>query len=131
MFALFLEFGTSTHPQNLWPSPISETGPKFLIWTQGELHPGNIVCVWNAAGPQFWPAFWMLTTGQLAFSFSGEFSQNQDIIFSVNLCLECQPNKQHVLFVHVSNYIVSNKQVGFSDMSAGILHRKHGTTTYQ
>ena len=74
----------------------------------------------------------MLTTGQLAFSFSGEFGQNQHIIFSVNLCSECPPNEQHVvLFVHVSSYTVSNKQEGFSDMSAGIPYSKHGTTTYQ
>ena len=42
MFALFLEFGVWTRPQDLSPFLISETGMKFLIvWTQGEIHPGN------------------------------------------------------------------------------------------
>ena len=27
--------------QDLWPFLISETGLKFLIWTQGKIHPGN------------------------------------------------------------------------------------------
>ena len=42
MFALFPEFGARTHPQDLWPFLISETGQKFLIWTQGEIRPGNL-----------------------------------------------------------------------------------------
>ena len=38
MFALFPEFGARTRPQDLWPFLISETGLKFLIWTQGKIH---------------------------------------------------------------------------------------------
>ena len=34
MFALFLELGARTRPQDLWPFLISETRLKFLIWTQ-------------------------------------------------------------------------------------------------
>ena len=42
MFALFLEFCTTTHPQDLQPYLISETRLKFLISTQGEIiAPGN------------------------------------------------------------------------------------------
>ena len=41
MFALFPEFGARTHPQDLWPFLILETGLKFLIWTQDKIHPGN------------------------------------------------------------------------------------------
>ena len=42
MFALFLEFGVWTRPQDLSPFLISETGMKFfIVWTQGEIHPGN------------------------------------------------------------------------------------------
>ena len=41
MFALFPELGTRTRSQDLWPFLISETGLKFLIWTQGEIHPVN------------------------------------------------------------------------------------------
>ena len=41
MFALFPEFGARTRPQDLWPFLISETGLKFLIWTQGKIYPGN------------------------------------------------------------------------------------------
>ena len=41
MFALFPEFGARTRPQDLWPFLISETGLKFLIWTQGKIHPSN------------------------------------------------------------------------------------------
>ena len=41
MFALFPKFGAKTRPQDLWPFLISETGLNFLIWTQGEIHPGN------------------------------------------------------------------------------------------
>ena len=41
MFALFPKFGARTRTQDLWPFLISETGLKFLIWTQGEIHPGN------------------------------------------------------------------------------------------
>ena len=41
MFALFPEFGARTHPQDLWPFLILETGLKFLICTQGKIHPGN------------------------------------------------------------------------------------------
>ena len=62
--------------------------------------------------------------------FFGWAGQNQHIIFSDNLCLECQQNKQHVvLFVHVSNYIVSNKQVGLEILAIcrySNLHSKHG-----
>ena len=41
MFALFPEFGARIRSQDLWPFLISETGLKFLIWTQSEIHPGN------------------------------------------------------------------------------------------
>ena len=41
MFALFLKFGARFRPQDLWPFVISETGMKFLIWTQGEINLGN------------------------------------------------------------------------------------------
>ena len=41
MFALFPEFGARTRPKDLWPFLISETGLKFLIWTQSKIHPGN------------------------------------------------------------------------------------------
>ena len=41
MFAFFPKFGARTRPQDLWPFFISETGLKFLIWTQGKIHPGN------------------------------------------------------------------------------------------
>ena len=41
MVVLFPEFGARTRPQDLWPFLISETGLKFLICTQGEIHPGN------------------------------------------------------------------------------------------
>ena len=41
MFALFPEFGARTRSQDLWPFLISETGLKFLIWTQSKIHPGN------------------------------------------------------------------------------------------
>ena len=41
MFALFLEFGDRARPQDLWPFLISETWLEFLIWTQGEIYPGN------------------------------------------------------------------------------------------
>ena len=41
MFALFPKFGARTRTQDLWPFLISETGLKFLIWTQGKIHPGN------------------------------------------------------------------------------------------
>ena len=64
----------------------------------------------------FWPVFFYANKWSISLVY------NQHIIFSDNLCLECQQNKQHVvLFVHVSNYIVSNKQVirfrDISDMS--------------
>ena len=49
MFALFLEFSARTCPQDLWPNLISETGLKFLIWTQGEIHRGNQVSLVNRA----------------------------------------------------------------------------------
>ena len=39
--ALFPKFGARTRTQDLWPFLISETGLKFLIWTQGKIHPGN------------------------------------------------------------------------------------------
>ena len=67
----------------------------------------------------------------------GWAGQNQHMIFSDNLCLECQQNKQRVvLFVHVSNYIVSNEQVGLEKLAIcrySNLHSKHGlsVTTYQ
>ena len=41
IFALFLIFRARTRPQDLWLFLISETGLKFLIWTQGEIGPGN------------------------------------------------------------------------------------------
>ena len=41
MFALFPKFGARTRTQDLWPFLISETGLKFLIWTQGKIYPGN------------------------------------------------------------------------------------------
>ena len=41
MFALFPKFGARTRTQDLWPFLISETGLKFLIWTQSKIHPGN------------------------------------------------------------------------------------------
>ena len=41
MFALFPKFGARTRTQDLWPFLISETGLKFLIWTQGKIHSGN------------------------------------------------------------------------------------------
>ena len=41
MFASFLEFRAWTHPQNLRRFLISETGLKFLVWTQGKIDPGN------------------------------------------------------------------------------------------
>ena len=41
MFAFFPKFGARTRLQDLWPFLISETGLKFLIWTQGKIHPGN------------------------------------------------------------------------------------------
>ena len=37
MFALFLEFRARTSPKDLWPFFISETGLKFVIWTQSEI----------------------------------------------------------------------------------------------
>ena len=41
MFALFPKFGARTRTQDLWPFLISETGLKFLIWTQSKIHPGQ------------------------------------------------------------------------------------------
>ena len=41
MFALFPKIGARTRTQDLWLFLISETGLKFLIWTQGKIHPGN------------------------------------------------------------------------------------------
>ena len=41
MFALFPKFGARTHTQDLSPFLISETGLKFLMWTQGKIHAGN------------------------------------------------------------------------------------------
>ena len=42
MFALFLEFGARTRPQDLRPIFFTETGLKFLtLWTQGEIGSGN------------------------------------------------------------------------------------------
>ena len=37
MFALFPKFGAGPR----WPFLISETGLKFLIWTQGKIQPGQ------------------------------------------------------------------------------------------
>ena len=58
MFVLFLEFRAGSRPQDLWPFLISETGLKFLIWTQGETGPGNhsrgpfLVSPGNFTGPK-------------------------------------------------------------------------------
>ena len=41
MLTLFLEFGARTRPQDLWQLLISATELKFLIWSQGEIRPGN------------------------------------------------------------------------------------------
>ena len=49
MFALFLEFGGKTRPQDLWPFLISETGLTFLLRTQGEIHPCNRASPLNRA----------------------------------------------------------------------------------
>ena len=55
MFALFPEFGARIRPQDLWPFLISETGLKFLIWTQGKFIPVTLssaeasLC-WGEAG---------------------------------------------------------------------------------
>ena len=49
MFALFPKFGARTRTQDLWPFLISETGLKFLIWTQSKIHPGNRVSPVNRA----------------------------------------------------------------------------------
>ena len=49
MFALFPEFGARTRPKDLWPFLISETGQKFLIWTQGKIHLGNRANLVNRA----------------------------------------------------------------------------------
>ena len=49
MFALFPKFGARTRTQDLWPFLISETGLKFLIRTQGKIHPGNLASPVNRA----------------------------------------------------------------------------------
>ena len=49
MFALFPKFGAKTCPQDLWPFFILQTGLKFLIWAQGEIHPCNWVSPVNRA----------------------------------------------------------------------------------
>ena len=49
MFGLFLEFRARTCPQDLWPFLNSETGLKFLIWTQGKIRRGNRVSPVNRA----------------------------------------------------------------------------------
>ena len=49
MFALFIEFRARTGPQDLWPFFISETGLKFLIWTQSEIGPGKRASPFNRA----------------------------------------------------------------------------------
>ena len=49
MFALFPKFGARTRTQDLWPFLISETGLKFLIWTQDKIHPGNRANLVNRA----------------------------------------------------------------------------------
>ena len=59
MFALFPEFGARTRFQDLWPFLISETGLKFLIWTQGKIHPGNRASrstglIWRGANLRRW-----------------------------------------------------------------------------
>ena len=41
MFCLFLRILRQNSSQDLWPFLISETGLKLLLWTQGEIHPGN------------------------------------------------------------------------------------------
>ena len=38
MFALFLEFGAWTRPQDLRPFSATETGLKFHMWNQGEIN---------------------------------------------------------------------------------------------
>ena len=49
-FAFFLKFCTTTHPQDLQPYLITETGLKFLISTQGEIiGPGSQVSQVNWA----------------------------------------------------------------------------------
>ena len=40
-FALFLEFHTRTHPQDLQPYLTTETGLKFLLSAQGEIGPSS------------------------------------------------------------------------------------------
>ena len=53
MLTLFLDIGARTRPQDLWPLLISAAGLKFLIWSQGEIHPSNRAHV----GPQKYTAY--------------------------------------------------------------------------
>ena len=48
-FALFLEFGARTCPQDLWLFPISETRQNFSLRTQCEIHSGNQASLVNRA----------------------------------------------------------------------------------
>ena len=50
MFALFLEFRARTRPQDVYVFFfISETGLKFITWTQGESGPDNWANLVNRA----------------------------------------------------------------------------------
>ena len=50
MFALFLEFRARTRPQDVYVFFfISETGLKFITWTQGEIGPDNWANLVNRA----------------------------------------------------------------------------------
>ena len=60
MFALFLEFGARTRPQDLRPIFFTETGLKFLtLWTQGEIGSGNRA---HVKSPKSWSFFHMIAT---------------------------------------------------------------------
>ena len=67
MFALFLEFGARTRPQDLWPFLISETGLNFLVWNQGEIHPGNRAHVKRPLGLKEIPRIFFISS-EKAFS---------------------------------------------------------------
>ena len=49
MFALFLEFRARPRPQDICFFFISETGLKFITWTQGEIGPDNWANLVNRA----------------------------------------------------------------------------------
>ena len=50
MFALFLEFRARTRPRMfMFFFFISETGLKFITWTQGEIGPDNLANLVNRA----------------------------------------------------------------------------------